>query len=448
VVPSAISRGSARGERPVEGLWTTGEQGRRTHESRRAILGTAVSLLLVTIACAPTHVVSLDEEARRYVRLAVALGERDFDSLDFYAGPADLVADVRRDPPKLAAIRSDAAALAARLSGHRAVEPAERQRVAVIVRNLGAIVARVDLLTGTRLSFDRESLEFFGVAPGSIDEDRILAIRSQIAAVIGGRGRLVDRYSAFAARFVVPGDRLRPVIEAALAACREATVAHLTLPQGEHVTLEFVRDKPWSAFSRYLGNGRSVIQVNADFQFTVDQALQIACHEGYPGHHARNLVRTTGDAVSRWPERSVQLTFSPESFASEASATVAADVAFPPDQRLAVVRDRLFPVAGIPPAGAAPHVAVERLVGELQIVQADVARRYLDGALEFARAAAEMEERALVPHAEALIKYINRYRTYVTTYTTGAEMFRTRCLGPDTSAQSRWRCFLQDITSR
>lgn len=407
---------------------------------------TACVLALATIGCRSGRQSPLDAGARHYVRLAVALGERDPDSLDFYAGPADPVADVRRDPPTLAMIRRDVESLSSRLRGWHDPDPVEQTRVGTLVRNLAAMLARIDLLTGARLAYDKESGALFGVAPDPIDGDRIQAIRTQIAAGVGRSGRLVDRYAAFAARFTVPGDRLRPVMEAALDACRDATLPHLTLPQGEHATLELVRDKPWSAFSRYLGNGHSVIQVNADFQFTVDQALQIACHEGYPGHHARNVVRTADDAAGRWPERSVQLTFSPESFASEASASVAADVAFPPDQRLAIVRDRLFPLAGIAPAGAASHIAVERLVGELQIVQADVARRYLDGTLEFARAVIELEERALVPHAEALVKYINQYRSYVTTYTVGAEMFRRRCHEANSSTRARWRCFLQDFT--
>jgi hypothetical protein len=408
---------------------------------------TAGLFILITIACGRTEGVSLDDEARRYVRLAVALGERDPDSLDFYAGPADLVEDVRRDPPTLATIRADASALAGRLAAEQhAVDPVEQRRVGVIVQGLASIVARVDLLTGTRLPYDRESLAFFGAAPDPIDERRIEAIRTEIAAGVGGSGRLVDRYAAFAARFMVPADRLRAVMEAALAACREATIEHLPLPPGETATLEFVRDKPWGAFSRYLGDGRSIIQINADFRFTVDQTLQVACHEGYPGHHARNVVRTAAGAGLRWPERSVQLTFSPESLISEGSATQAADTAFPTDARLILVRDRLFPLAGIPPAGAAAHIAVERLVGELQIVQADIARRYLDGTLEFARAVNELEERALVPHAEALVKYINQYRSYVTTYTAGAEIFRRRCSGAGNSERARWKCLVQDFT--
>ena len=215
-------------------------------------------------ACSPRP--SLDDQAHRFVRLAVALGERDPDSLDFYAGPADAVADLRRDPPPLAAIKRDAQRLAGELEARHDADAAARARVAALRADLAAIVARVDLLGGTRLRFDKESLAFFGIAPAPIDERRLDAIRSQIAERVGGRGRLVDRYAAFAARFVVPADRLPQVMAAALEACRAATLPHVALPDGERVQLEFVTDKPWSAFSRYAGGGRSVIRVNTDFQ--------------------------------------------------------------------------------------------------------------------------------------------------------------------------------------
>src|SRR5262249_29856359 len=52
-------------------------------------------LLLSAVACAhPTD--RLDAQAERYVRIVLALGERDPDSLDFYAGPTAWRADARR----------------------------------------------------------------------------------------------------------------------------------------------------------------------------------------------------------------------------------------------------------------------------------------------------------------------------------------------------------------
>ena len=130
---------------------------------------------------------------------------------------------------------------------------------------------------------------------------------------------------------------------------------------------------------------------------------------------------------------------------------LAADVAFSPDERIRVVRDRLFPLAGLDPADAERHVTVERLVGDLRAVQADVARRYLDGELEFARAVTALEERALVPHAEALVKYINQYRSSVTAYTAGSQILARRlaaCGGAQPADDLRWRCYTSDTSPR
>ena len=410
---------------------------------------TIIAVLSLTMtACGRPPQPSLDEMARRYVRLAVALGERDPDSLDFYAGPAGFVADLRRNPPALPVITREADALSAEVSRLASVDP---DRVKALVADLAAVAARVDLLSGRRQPYDAESAAFFGVAPEPIDERALARIRSQIADIVGRDGRLADRYSAFAARFTIPPDRLSTVMNAAVDECRSATAAHLALPPGEGVRLAFVRDKPWGAFSRYLGGARSLIQINADFRFTIDQALQIACHEAYPGHHTRNTLTASSLADDRRPETAVQLMFSRAALTSEATAMLAVDVAFPPVERVRAERERLFPLAGLQSAGVEQHVAVERLLSDLQVVQAGVARRYLDGDLEFARAVSALEEQALVPHAEALIKYVNQYRSYVTTYTTGRSLAASRqavCAGSEPRDDARWRCFEHELLAR
>ena len=432
--------------------------GLQSGDSRAATLKRCATagLLLLTCACGRASRSPLDDAADRYVRLAVALGERDPDSLDFYAGPAERVADIRKNPPPLTQITRDADALSAEVSRIAPGTAADTARAKALVADLSAISARVSLLTGTTQTYNEESVAFFGVAPGPLDEQRMDDIRSQIAAVIGRESLLVGRYAAFVERFVIPADRLPAVMNAALEECRSRTLAHLALPPGEAVTIEFVRGKPWSAFSRYLGNARSRIQINTDFRFTVDQALQIACHEGYPGHHTRNTLMTSATGLRGFnlaAERSVQLMFSPEAIVSEASAMLAADVAFAPDDRIRVERDRLFPLAGLDPAGAEQHIAIERLVGELQSVQADVARRYIDGELEFSRAVTALEEQALVPYAEAMLKYVNEYRSYVTTYTAGRDAFAARltaCSSASAPEQVRWQCFerlMRDATA-
>ena len=109
--------------------------------------------------------------------------------------------------------------------------------------------------------------------------------------------------------------------------------------------------KSWSGYNWYQGNYRSLIQVNTDLPIYIDRAIDLACHEGYPGHHVYNallekhLVRDRG-----WVEFSVYPLFSPQSLIAEGTANYGIEVAFPGDERLAFERDVLFPLAGLDPS--------------------------------------------------------------------------------------------------
>ena len=84
----------------------------------------------------------------------------------------------------------------------------------------------------------------------------------------------------------------------------------MALPTGETFTVEYVNDKSWSGYNWYQGGFRSLIQVNTDLPIFIDRAIDLACHEGYPGHHVYNallektLVRDRG-----WVEFSVYALF-------------------------------------------------------------------------------------------------------------------------------------------
>ena len=178
----------------------------------------------------------------------------------------------------------------------------------------------------------------------------------------------------------------------------------------------------------------SRIQVNAGLPLTVDRALDLACHEAYPGHHtiATLLEARFGSRV----EFLVQPLFSPQSLLHEAASSIAATLAFPEPARMSFERDELFPLAGLDPGEAARYVRVGRLADQLHAVHADITRRYLDGSLDFPRAAIALERDALMPSPEATLKFVNQYRTYAATYTTGRDQLR-RHLEAHTSAETR-----------
>jgi hypothetical protein len=361
---------------------------------------------------------SIDAAADAYVRLVLALGERDSDSLDSYHGPAAWQAEARARHATLDDIRTQATTLAESVSA----QPDDVRRD-FLIRQLRAIVARIDILQGARPTFDAEARMLFGLEGQDgqeRQEGRERQIRAELDRILPGRGDLAARYAAFDRQFLIAPDRLPGVVTRAIEGCRAATRAHVSLPAGERVQVEYVRELPWSAFTRYEGQFTSRVRVNAALPLTVDRALDLACHEAYPGHHTINVLLESRFGASR-PEFFVHPLFSPQSALHEAAASDAPSLAFPGAARVAFERDELFPLAGLDPSGAERHVAVGRLVDQLHGVEAWVARQYLDGALDFPRASAALERDALMPSADETLKFLNRFRSYAATYTIGRD---------------------------
>ena len=224
---------------------------------------------------------------------------------------------------------------------------------------------------------------------------------------------------------MIPPDRLDAVFKAAIEACRSRTLQHIQLPPDESFTVEYVTGKSWSGYNWYQGNYRSLIQVNTDLPIYIDRAIDLACHEGYPGHHVynvlleKNLVRDRG-----WVEFSVYPLFSPQSLIAEGTANFGIEVAFPRAERLDFERSVLFPAARLTSDMAAQYYEVLALVDRLSYAGNEAARRYLNGEID-ARAAADwLEKYGLYsrPRAEQRVRFIDQYRSYVINYNLGKDM--------------------------
>jgi hypothetical protein len=389
---------------------------------------------------------AMDGNAREYVRLAVGLGQRDPDSLDFYSGPESQVANVEKQAPSLKVIRASALQLMEKMRQERPVRDQDKGREIFLLQQLQSIVSRVDVLAGVPSSFDEETRASFGVVvPASYDRTAVASVQAELQQLLPGKGSLAERYQAFDDRFIIPAKLVPAAMARTIEACRAETKAHIALPEGESTTVEYVRNRPWSAFSWYKGGYRSVIQVNRDFALTVDRAMNLACHEAYPGHHTYNSIRDARLVQGKGlKEYSVQPTFSPQSMLSESIATLAVDVAFPMEKRLAFERDVLFPMAGLNGKDAALYLRIEGLVDRLHTVEPSIAREYLDGRLEFERAGDQLQSAALMAHPEAALLYMNEYRSYVTTYTYGrdlvAEQLQQSSAG---DREAQWKVYAQ-----
>lgn len=409
------------------------------------------SFLLATVlaGCAPAGPTPLDLDAigARYVVLALTLGHHDPAYVDAYYGPDSLKGIADADSLSVAAVGSAADSLIALLGDSVPVysDSLVTMRHRFLRTQLGSMSARARMLGGERFTFDQEALALYGVTPPTIADAHFDSLLAELDELLPGRAPLARRYQEFRRRVEIPAARVDTVFKTAIAACRARTMEHMALPLGERFDLEYVTGTSWNAYNWYQGGAHSLIQVNLDFPITIDRAVDLACHEGYPGHHVYNaaleqqLVRGRG-----WVEVSVYPLFSPQSLIAEGSANFGIEMAFPGAERTAFERDSLFPLAGLDPTIAEQNAAVGALLTELNFARNEVARRYLDGVIDSAAAVAAMERYWLQPPdaAAKTLRFIQQYRSYVINYNVGSAMV-ARWVDRESggTAPGRWRAF-------
>jgi hypothetical protein len=399
---------------------------------------------------------AMNQLAERYVKIVLALGQHDADYVDAYYGPPEWRKAAENAKSPLAQIDADAAALERSLASSAPATGADeivRLRHTYLLKQVSALRTRVAMLSGRTLTFDEESKALYDAVAPTDDPATFERIVEELGKRLPGSGSALERYDAFRSRFVIPRERLDATFKAAIAGCRSRTLQHVTLPAGESFTVEYVTDKSWSGYNWYQGQYRSLIQVNTDLPIYVDRAIDLACHEGYPGHHVynvlleKNLVRDRG-----WVEFSVYPLFSPQSLIAEGTANYGIDVAFPSEERVAFERSTIFPAAGLDPARAGEYYDILALVDRLSYAGNEAARRYINGQLDAKGAAGWLERYALYspPRAAQRVRFIDQYRSYVINYNLGKDMVKRYVEsqgGTASNAAKRWQVFAQLLSS-
>jgi hypothetical protein len=368
----------------------------------------------------------MDRIAENYVKLALAIGQHDADFVDAYYGPPEWKTAAAASKVPLETLAARAADLSAALGKER--EPSDdmsRLRLTYLRKQLAALSARLRMLRGERLSFDDESKALYDAVAPKLSEAHFQKILDTLEKRFPGSGPLVERYEAFRRPFVIPKEKLDAVFTTAIQACRERTLKHIPLPPNESFTVEYVTGKSWSGYNWYQGGFRSLIQVNTDLPIYVDRAIDLACHEGYPGHHVYNVLLEKHLVKDRgWVEFTVYPLFSPQSLIAEGTANYGIAVAFPGNERIEFEQKVLFPAAGIDPSRAREYYEVQALVDKLAYAGNEAARRYINKEIDGAQAAAWLERYALMPRARAeqRVRFFDQYRSYVINYNLGKDL--------------------------
>ena len=386
----------------------------------------------------------MNDAAERYVKLVLALGQHDADYVDAYYGPPEWKqqAESRKVP------LTDLAAQAKTLLGvvDAIPEPAaEMERCAITTCSGSSPRSRpasgCSPASACRSTRNRapSTMRWRPRCPSRTSR------RSSTSSTSSFPG--MDRCSAatkFRDGFVIPREKLDAVFQAAIKGCRGRTLQHVKLPDTERFTVEYVTNKSWSGYNWYQGNFRSLIQVNTDLPVYVDRAVDLACPRRLPGpSRLQRAARAAPGSRTRLGGLCLPAVLSAVAHRRGHRTTASRS---PFQATLAQLRED-GPLPGRSRPGTRRRCyRVQGLVDQLAYAGNEAARRYLNGQIDRAAAAAWLEQYALMSKDRAAqrVRFFDQCHSYTINYNLGKDLVRRfieRQAGAGASDARRWAEF-------
>jgi hypothetical protein len=340
---------------------------------------------------------AIDDVSRLFVTVALRLGQ-DIDDLIFgYHGPEALRADAVRLADPLAALDE----LDATIAG--VADAARRHFLELQAR---ALRTEARALAGEELPFREQVRLLFDVEPSWTDERVFEAALERLVALAPGDGALSERWLAYQARFELPVERIVGVVERLRDDLRVRARRLAPLPDDEIVDIQLVPDTYYAGSCQYLGNYRSVIEINPARMNHVNALPDFFAHEAYPGHHTELTLKEAGLARARgYGEGLVEFLPCPQSVCSEGIAMHAFGMVVPPDEQAEWLQRTMRDLAGL-------HLAAGDIAGLLEAGELMFQFRYLSH-----NVAIMLHERGET--LETATEYMRRYGPF-----SGAELQR------------------------
>ena len=268
-----------------------------------------------------------------FLLLALQINKHIKGYVDFYFGPENLRKIVDNEaitsPSKLL---TDCKALQKDLfkQGY------DKKRERYLEKMLIAMRTSIEIINGAEIPFKEQFLRQYDVALQPVKESELDNLKEELNAAYGGRGSLEKRMNDLRIRRTVPEGKVFELFKKALNITRARTKELFVdlLPENEHVNIELVKNNnnnkiKWTYYNWYLGNFRSRIEVNPNFNMYWTLFLSAATHEGYPGHHTEFIVKEQRlyRELNQF-EHSILLLNSPKLIISEGIANTAVNMLF------------------------------------------------------------------------------------------------------------------------
>jgi hypothetical protein len=404
--------------------------------------------------------IKMNNIAENYVRLVLRVGQLDNDFVDAYYGPDNLRPhDLIKTPDDSSKILKlcdgETDSLLDKLDDLKNfnADNIEALRYRFLYKQLLSVKAKLFMLKGGSFSFDEESKSLYDAIAPTYSKAHFLSILEKLNNILPGKGSISARLNDYRKQFIIPKNKLQEAFNAAISECKKRTLNYINLPISENFKIEYVTNKPWSGYNWYKGNYFSLIQVNTDLPIYIDRAIDLAAHEGYPGHHVynslleENLVKNAG-----WIEFTVYPLFSPQSLIAEGTANYGIKMIFPGKEKIQFEKEVLYPIAGLNPAKAEEYDEVLNLTEELTFSDNEAARNYLDGKWSKKETIDWLEHISLMSpeRAEHRFSFIEKYRSYIINYNIGENIvndYIKKNNGTEIHSKKKWESFKYLLTT-
>lgn len=287
----------------------------------------------------------LDDLSRRYVELAFGIERHNPGTVDAYFGPPEIKEAALAGPTPSPADLLDRAAS---LLGDVAAADLPPSRTDYLTAQIRALHTICRKLNGEEIAYRDEVRLLFDIEPEAIPTAAYDEAIAALGDALPGDGDIAARMIAWRAQFEIPVDTARLMIETIATEVRSRSSTFAPLPDGEGIEVSMVSNQPWSGYNWYLGDCRSLIEVNTDLPIQANALLDLICHEGYLGHHTEHAIKEQRLFLEQgFGEHAIQLINTPECVISEGIATLAESIVFTPEEAAAWLQEHLYRPTGI-----------------------------------------------------------------------------------------------------
>src|SRR5689334_19699145 len=286
---------------------------------------------------------SLDEE---FVKLALAINEHLPGYIDSYFGREEWVQEAQRAGKlPLQGLSQRADRLATNLSQ---ANDWDSQRKDFLAHQFSAMQMSLRLLSGENVSLADEAEALYDVRPAWRDEADFEEYQKLLDELLPKGVSLKERLETWKKSLEVPVEKAKGLLPSITSTLRELAHKKFSLPEHESFVVEFISDQPWMAYNRYLGEYKSLIEINTDLPVWLDNLMITMAHEGYPGHHTELSIKDDKLVRQRdYQEHSLTLINAPSCVISEGIARSALETILPDRELEEFYREELLPRAGM-----------------------------------------------------------------------------------------------------